>query len=80
MGGRRAARQPRRDVTRDLDHVFAAQRMRLLRKLCVFLRTKNNLSQPFAVAQVNEDHSPMIARDIYPARQRDPLADVAFAK
>jgi hypothetical protein len=63
-----------------LDHVFAAQRVRLLRKLRVFLWTKNNLRQPFAVAQINEYHSAMIARDIHPARQRDLVADVAFAK
>ena len=74
------ARQPRRDVTRNLDHIFATQGMRLLRKRRVFLRTKNNLRQPFAVAQINEDHSAMIARDIHPARESDLLADVAFAK
>ena len=69
-----------RDSARHLDHVFAAQSMRFPGEFGVFLWTKNNLSQPFAIAQINEDHPAMIARDIYPAGQRHLLADIAFAK
>ena len=54
--------------------------MSLLREFSIFFRAKNNLRQPFAIAQINEDHAAMIARDIYPAGKSDFLADVAFAK
>jgi hypothetical protein len=54
--------------------------MRLLRKLRIFLRPKNNLGQPFAVAQINENHPAVIARNIYPAGKCDVLADVSLAK
>ncbi len=64
----------------DLNHIFATQCVRLLRKLGVFFRAKNDLRQPFAIAQIDENDAAMIARDIYPAGKRDLLADVAFAK
>jgi hypothetical protein len=54
--------------------------MRLLRKLRIFLRPKNNLGQPFAVTQINENHPAVIARDIYPACKRDFAADVCLVK
>src|SRR5437588_8038163 len=38
---------PRRNPTRNLNYVFAAQRMRLLRELRIFLGPENNLRQPF---------------------------------
>src|SRR5436189_2774584 len=54
--------------------------MRLLRKLGVFLRSKHNLRQAFAIAEINENYAAMIARDIYPAGQCDLSADIALAK
>ena len=74
------ARQTCRDRARNLNHIFAAQRVRLLCKLRVFLGAKNYLRQSFAVAQINEDHAAVIAGDIYPSGKRDLLADIAFAK
>jgi len=63
-----------------LNNIFAAQRVRLLCKLRVFLGAKNYLSQSFAVAQINENHAPVIAHDVYPSGKRDLSADIAFAK
>ena len=74
------SRQTRGDSARYLDHVLTAQSMRFPGEFGVFLWTKNNLSQPFAIAQINEDHPAMIARDIYPAGKRDLPTDVAFTK
>ncbi len=74
------ARQPRCDVTGHLNHVFAAQCMRLLRKLRIFLRPKHDLRQSFAIAEINENYSAVIACDIDPPGQRDLFADVALAK
>jgi len=54
--------------------------MRLLRKLGVLLRTKDNLRQPFAIAQIHEDDAAMISRDMHPAGERDFAADVRLAK
>src|SRR6266480_4415452 len=54
--------------------------MRLLRKLGVLLRTKDNLRQPFAIAQIDEDDAAMIARDMHPAGERDFAADVSLAQ
>ena len=54
--------------------------MRLLRKLGVFFRPKDNLRQPFVIAQINEDDAAVIARDMHPAGKRDLLTDVAFPK
>ena len=68
------------DCARNLNHIFAAQRVRLLCKLGIFLRAKNHLSQSFAVAQINENHAAMIAGDIHPSGKRDLPADIAFAK
>ena len=56
------------------------QRVCFLRQLRVFLRPKNNLGQPFAIAQINENYPAMVARDIHPACKRDLLARVTFAK
>jgi hypothetical protein len=53
--------------------------MRLLRKLGVFFRAKDNLRQPLAIPQIDEDDSTMIARDMYPAGKRHLLADVDLA-
>src|SRR5207249_2518423 len=75
-----SSRQTRSHTSRDLDHVLAPQSMRFPGEFGVFLWTKNNLSQPFAIAQINEDHAAMIARDIYPAGKRDLPADIAFTK
>jgi len=72
--------QARSDVTGNLKDVFIAQCMRLLRKLRVFLRPKHDLRQAFAIAEINENDSAMIAGDIYPTGQRDLPADVALAK
>ena len=69
-----------RDATRNLDHVFATQRVRLLGKLGVFLGPKDDLSESFAVAHINEDHAPMVAGAIYPACKHDLFSDVGFAK
>jgi len=54
--------------------------MRLLRKLGVLLGTKDNLRQPFAIAQIHEDDAAMISRDVHPAGERDFAADVRLAK
>ena len=62
-----------------MDHVLVAQVVGFLCELGVFLRSKNNLRQAFAIAQVNENNAAVIARDIYPAGKRDLLADVGLA-
>jgi hypothetical protein len=54
--------------------------MRLLRKLRIFLRPKHDLRQAFAIAEINENYSAVIACDINPPGQRDLPADVALAK
>ena len=74
------AGQTCRDRARNLNHIFAAQRVRLLCKLGIFLRAKNHLSQSFAVAQINENHAAVIAGDVHPSGKRDLPADIAFAK
>ena len=45
----------------------------------VFFRTKHDLGQSLAVAQVDEDDTPVVAGRIHPATERDGLADVLFA-
>jgi hypothetical protein len=54
--------------------------MSFLCQVRVVFRSKNDLRQSFAVAQIDEGHSAMIARDIYPASKRDLPADVSLAK
>jgi hypothetical protein len=54
--------------------------MSLLCKLGVFLGAKDNLSESFTVAHINEDHAAMVAGAIYPSRKRDICTDVGFAK
>ena len=62
-------RQPRCDATGDPNDVFAAQCMRLLRKLRIFLRPKHDLCQAFAIAEINENYPAMIACALtHPAR------------
>jgi hypothetical protein len=63
-----------------LNDVFAAQRVRLLCELGIFLRAKHDLGQPFAVAQINKNHATVVAGDIYPSGKRDLPANIAFAK
>src|SRR5438067_4850080 len=67
-------------MTGNLNHVFTAQCMRLPCQLGVFLRPKHDLCQAFAIAEINENDSAMIAGDIYPTGQRDLPANVALAK
>src|SRR5713101_1455028 len=66
--------------TRNLDHIFAAQTVPLLRNFCVFFRAKDNLRQTFAIPQINEDDSAMVTRDMHPTGERDLPADIAFPK
>jgi hypothetical protein len=54
--------------------------VRLLRKLRIFLWSKHDLRQAFAIAKINENHPAVIARDIYPPGQCDLPADIALAK
>ena len=54
--------------------------MRFLCKLRVLFWSKNNLSDPFAVAQVDKYDAAMIARNVDPAGEGGVLADVALAK
>jgi hypothetical protein len=54
--------------------------VRGFRELSVFLGPKNNLGQAFPIAQVNENNTAVIARDIYPPGKRDLLADICLAK
>src|SRR5437588_4715782 len=72
--------QARCDVTRNLNHIVTAQRMRLPRKRGAFLRPKHDLRQAFAIAKINENHPAVIAGDIYPPGQCDLPADIALAK
>ena len=72
--------QPRSDVTRNLNHVFTAQCVCLLRKLRIFLRPKHDLRQAFAIAEINENYPAVIAGNIYPPGQCDLSADIALAK
>src|SRR5437588_567194 len=74
------AGQPRSDLTGHLNDVFAAQCMRLLCKLGIFLRPKHDLRQAFAIAEINENYTAVIACDIYPTGERDLPADVCLAK
>src|SRR5947207_11906669 len=66
--------------TRNLDHIFTPQAVRLFCKFRVFLRTKNNLGQTFAITQIDENDAAMIARDMHPAGERNLPADVTFPK
>src|SRR5438034_10623928 len=68
----------RRDLATDLDHVFATQCMRLLRKLGVFFRAKDNLRQTLAVAQINENDAAVITRNMHPTGKRHLFVDIAF--
>jgi hypothetical protein len=61
-----------------LDHILAAECVRFLREFCVFFGAKNNLGQALAIAEINENHPAMIARDIHPAGERDLPADIGF--
>ena len=74
------AGQPRSNLTGNLNHVFAAQRVRLLRKLRIFLRPKYDLRQSFAIAEINENYPAMIACDIDPTSQRNLTTDVPLTK
>ena len=51
-----------------------------LRDLRIFFRAKNNLREPFAVAQIDENDAAMIALRMHPAGERDLLADIGGAK
>ena len=50
-----------------------------LREFRVFLRAKDNLGQPFAISQIDENDAAMVARN-YPAGERDVPADIGLAK
>jgi len=63
-----------------LNDVFAVQRVGLFCQLGILLRTKNHLGQPFAVAQINENHTAMVAGNVHPSGKRDFLADIGFPK
>jgi hypothetical protein len=52
----------------------------LPRKFGIFLRSKHDLRQAFAIAEINKDYPAVIARDIYPPGQCDLPANIALAK
>ena len=54
--------------------------MRGLGDLGIFFRTKDHLGEAFAIAQIDKDHSAVIAAGVHPAGQRDLFADVGGAK
>ena len=56
------------------------QMMRFSCELGVFLRPENNLGEPFAVAQINEDDAAVIAENMHPAGEHGADANVAFAQ
>ena len=74
------AREARDDFAGDLDHVLAAQSVRSFGDLRMFLGTKDDLRQTFAIAQVDEDDAAMVAPRIHPAGERDGLVDVGFTE
>ena len=51
----------RGDSAGNLNHVFAAQTVRLFRDLCILFRAKNDLGQSFAIAQIDENDAAVIA-------------------
>ena len=54
--------------------------MRLLCDLGIFFRAKNDLSQTFPIAQIDENDAAMIARDVHPAGERSHAANVDLAQ
>ncbi len=54
--------------------------MRLFGHVGVFFRTKDDLGKSLPIAQIDENHAAMIARDLDPAGQRNLLADIGFTK
>jgi hypothetical protein len=56
------------------------QMMRLGSEFRIFLRTENDLRQPFTIAQIDKDHSAVVAPDMDPASERGVCADVSLAK
>ena len=70
----------RANAAGDLDHVFAAQLVREFGDLRIFLGAEDDLRDPFAVAQINENNAAVVAAGVNPARQGDGLADVFFAE
>jgi hypothetical protein len=63
-----------------LNHIFAPQTVRFLCKLRVLFWSKNNLSDPFPVAQVDKYDAAMIARNVDPTSKDGFLADVGLTK
>jgi hypothetical protein len=72
--------QSRRDLTSNLDDIFTAQCVGLLRDFSVLFRAKYHLGQAFAVAQVDKNHATVIAGNMNPAGKRHLLADVSLTQ
>ena len=68
------------DFAYDTDDILTAQFMRFFGGLGMFLGTKNNLCDPFPVAEVDEDESAMVAARGHPAAESDFVAGVFGAK
>ena len=70
----------RRDFAGNLNHIFAPQSVSFLGQRGIFLGTKNNLGETFAIAQIDKNDAAVIARDVDPTGKRCVLADVDLAK
>ena len=68
------------DLAFNLNHIFVPQMVGLGGQLGIFLRSENNLRQPFPISQVDEDNAAMITPDMHPAGEHRRAADVAFAE
>ena len=54
--------------------------MRLLGHLCIFFRSKNDLREAFAIAQINEHDAAMIPAHRDPAGQFNLAVDIGFTQ
>ena len=52
----------------------------MLGELGIFFRTKDDLGQPLAIAQIDENNAAMIAAHMHPARELGGAADVRRAQ
>src|SRR5262249_24316463 len=63
------------DLAGRRDHVLGAKLLRQRVRLRRVLRVKDQLQEPAAVAQVDEDQPAMVAAAVHPAGDADAIAD-----
>ncbi len=69
----------RRHFAFHFDHIFVTESMGNGRQFRIFFRTKNDLGQSLAIAQIDENDATMIAPDMHPAGEFRDTADVGGA-